>query len=105
MSANVITGYRVRTNTENGYAAPETLYVCLAGGEVETRGRLHQTGWIVSLTGNVAQTLSGSTYELGEPAEGTAAEAAEAIREALSRLQSGEATGSHPTTLAYILRS
>lgn len=106
--ANLITGYTVSTNTHNAYLAPEQLYVCLRGGEVESRGRLVQTGWLLSLSGSeaagfVVQSLSGSVYELGTPAEGTAAEAAEAIREALSRVQPGEAAGYHPATLRHIL--
>jgi hypothetical protein len=108
--ANLITGYAVDTNTQNGYLAPEQQFVCLMGGEVETRGRLVQTGWIVRMDGSDAdgwtvQTLSGSLYTLGEPVDGEANEAAAAIREALSRLQSGPVDGYHPATLRWILTS
>ena len=101
--ANLITGYAVETNTANGYLAPEQLYVCLTGGVAETRGRLVHTGWIVSINGTTVQTLSGSTYELGEPASGEVGEVVEQIRGALARFQPGEALGYHPATLRCIL--
>ena len=101
--ANLITGYTILTNTSNGYLAPEQLYVSLANGECENRGRL-TTGWIVSLNGTTVQTLSGSTYELGAPATGSVAEAVEAIRKALTKFQGGEALGYHPATLGWLLK-
>ena len=99
---NLITGYAVRTNTDNAYAAPEQLYVRLWGGRAGER-ELRHTGYIVSLNGTTVQTLSGSVYQLGEPLTGTVEEAAEAIRQGLSRLQSGEAMGYHPSTIAVLL--
>jgi len=105
--ANLITGYAVDTNTHNGYLAPEQKYVCLTGGDCENRGALVQTGWIVSINGNVIQTVAGSTYELGAPAVDSDVASVEgavaAISEALSRLQSGEARGYHPASLRHIL--
>ena len=104
--ANLITGYTILTNTANGYAAPEQLYVSLADGECESRGRL-STGWIISINGNVVQTLSGSTYELGTPSEGSEVASIEgavvAVRKALGRLQGGEAIGYSPATLHWLL--
>jgi len=109
VTTHQINGYTVSTNTPDNYRAPEERYVCLVGGVAEGRGRLNHTGWIVQLvetaTGYAVQTLSGSVYALGEPREGAAAEAAEVIRAALSRLQSGPVTGYHPATLAHLLRA
>jgi hypothetical protein len=107
--ANMITGYTVKTNTDNAYLAPELLYVNLSGGEAEGRGKLRHTGWIVELEGSEAygwhvRTLSGSVYTLGQPEAGTVAEAAESIREALGKLGPKECESYHPDTLAYILR-
>jgi hypothetical protein len=102
--SNLITGYSVVTNTEDAYRAPEERFVRLQDGEVDGRGPIRWSGWIISLTGRIAQTLSGSVYELGEPAEGTVAEAANIIREALALLQDGAPAGYHPVTLAHILR-
>ena len=105
--ANLITGYTVQTNTDNGYLAPELMFVNLTGGEAEGRGRLRHTGWIVALSGSEAygwtvETLSGSVYALGTPEHGTATEAAAEIREALGRLAGKEHESYHPATLAHI---
>jgi len=110
MTANTITGYTVRTNTHNAYNAPETRYVNLSGGEVENRGRMVHTGWIISIDVEgeryLVRTLSGSQYLLGEPATGTGTvdDAATLIRLALALLSSAEdQPGYHPIVLRGLL--
>ena len=107
MTYNEITGYTVRTNTDNTYIAPEQRYVNLSDGVCANRGRL-STGWIISIDddrgSHLVRTLSGSSYLLGEPASGTVDDAAALIRSGLALLSDVKGqSGYHPIVLRGLL--
>ena len=100
---NTINNYEVVTNTDDLFKAPEQRFVRFWGGNVENRGVIIHSGWIVCIDANdICTTLSGSRYALGQPLSGSIEEAVSDVREALSKLSGCVDSGYHPHVLELL---